>query len=200
MKTYNDSNQADKAHSEPHRDAQGYLPEQQPASSKKRHLITAILWACVTFVVGYMALLVCLSYDNAAKADGSAVKASAVKTTIVNMAHGGYDKDLSKTISGQANRHTMAFFVSEVLPVSQTGRADHTAHLTPSQGKTIYSKANACNGYDGVTSQNTIAIWRICGAVTNSTESEPHHLMLTSTHDVLSVVSTQKLLGGHTHA
>ena len=99
----------------------------------------------------------------------------------------GYYIDLSKISSGQASRHTLAFFVSNICLASQAKHDSSTAPIYLSQGKTVY---------DGVTSQNKIANRRICGAVSTDTESEPRHPIPLP----YSVASTQKTVGGHHNA
>ncbi|MGE6390445.1 hypothetical protein ACQKDP_07625 [Psychrobacter pacificensis] len=96
----------------------------------------------------------------------------------------GYYINLSKISSGQASRHTLAFFVSNICLASQAKHDSSTAPIYLSQGKTVY---------DGVTSQNKIANRRICGAVSTDTESEPRHPILLP----YSVALTQKTVGGY---
>jgi len=103
---------------------------------------------------------------------------------IATNTNNGYYKDLSKISSGQASRHTLAFFVSNICLASQAKHDSSTAPIYLSQGKTVY---------DGVTSQNKIANRRICGAVSTDTESEPRHPIPLP----YSVASTQKTVGGY---
>jgi hypothetical protein len=100
----------------------------------------------------------------------------------------GYYIDLSKISSGQASRHTLAFFVSNICLTSQVKHDTSTTPIYPPRGETVY---------DGVTSQNKIALGRICGAVSTDTESEPRHPIPLN---VNSVTPTQKSVGGHYHA
>ena len=100
------------------------------------------------------------------------------------------NKDLSKSHSGQASRYSLAFFVPKFRLLSQSG--DNKAQIHPPQftGVNRHIMPALAAVYDGVTLQNKRK--PICRAVTNSTESEPHHPMIFH-----SVVLTQKLLGGY---
>ena len=100
------------------------------------------------------------------------------------------NKDLSKSHSGQASRYPLAFFVPKFRLLSQSG--DNKAQIHPPQftGVNRHIMPALAAVYDGVTLQNKRK--PICRAVTNSTESEPHHPMIFH-----SVVLTQKLLGGY---
>lgn len=100
------------------------------------------------------------------------------------------NKDLSKTISGQASRHSLAFFVPKFRLLSQSGDNKAQIHLPQFTGVNRHIMPALAAVYDGVTLQNKRK--PICRAVTNSTESEPHHPMIFH-----SVVLTQKLLGGY---
>ena len=101
------------------------------------------------------------------------------------------NRDLSKTISGQASRYSLAFFVPKFRLLSQSG--DNKAQIHPPQftGVNRHIMPALAAVYDGVTLQNS-PFWVICRAVSSRTESEPHHPM--TFH---SVVITQKLLGGY---
>lgn len=110
----------------------------------------------------------------------------------------GYYTDLSKNVSGQASRYLLAFFVPDnsaasqavTMPSSTTLRA----HLSVSRGYSLISIAShLLTDYDGLTLQNTIAVRRICRAVTNVTESKTRHPILLP----YSVALTQKTLGGY---
>ena len=101
------------------------------------------------------------------------------------------NKDLSKTISGQASRYSLAFFVPKFRLLSQSGDNKAQIHLPQFTGVNRHMMPALAAVYDGVTLQNS-PFWVICRAVTNSTESEPHHPMIFH-----SVVLTQKLLGGY---
>ena len=101
------------------------------------------------------------------------------------------NKDLSKTISGQASRYSLAFFVPKFRLLSQSGDNKAQIHLPQFTGVNRHIMPALAAVYDGVTLQNS-PFWVICRAVTNSTESEPHHPMIFH-----SVVLTQKLLGGY---
>ncbi len=100
------------------------------------------------------------------------------------------NKDLSKTISGQASRYSLAFFVPKFRLLSQSGDNKAQIHLPQFTGVNRHIMPALAAVYDGVTLQNKRK--PICRAVTNSTESEPHHPMMFH-----SVVLTQKLLGGY---
>ena len=101
-----------------------------------------------------------------------------------------YYKTLSKLVSGQPFRLSLAFFVSNICLASQAKHIVSTAPYYLSQGKSVY---------DGVTSQNTIALGRICGAVANKTESEPRHLIRPVFNTGYNVALTHNLLGGSYH-
>lgn len=101
------------------------------------------------------------------------------------------NRDLSKTISGQASRYSLAFFVPKFRLLSQSGDNKAQIHLPQFTGVNRHIMPALAAVYDGVTLQNS-PFWVICRAVTNSTESEPHHPMIFH-----SVVLTQKLLGGY---
>ena len=101
------------------------------------------------------------------------------------------NKDLSKTISGQASRYSLAFFVPKFRLLSQSGDNKAQIHLPQFTGVNRHIMPALAAVYDGVTLKNS-PFWVICRAVTNSTESEPHHPMIFH-----SVVLTQKLLGGY---
>ena len=100
------------------------------------------------------------------------------------------NRDLSKTISGQASRYSLAFFVPKFWLASQASQDKDTTHHPKSIGVNRHIMPALAAVYDGVTLQNKRK--PICRAVTNSTESEPHHPMIFH-----SVVLTQKLLGGY---
>lgn len=110
----------------------------------------------------------------------------------------GYYIDLSKNVSGQASRYSLAFFVPDnsaasqavTMPSSTTLRA----HLSASRGHSLISIAShLLTDYDGLTLQNKRAERRICRAVTNVTESKTRHPILLP----YSVALTQKTLGGY---
>lgn len=77
---------------------------------------------------------------------------------------------------------------AETVKVTDIDSATHHPKLT---GVNRHIMPALAAVYDGVTLQNS-PFWVICRAVTNSTESEPHHPMIFH-----SVVLTQKLLGGY---
>ena len=112
----------------------------------------------------------------------------------------GYYIGLSKNVSGQASRYLLAFFVPDnsaasqavTMPSSTTLRA----HLSASRGHSLISIAShLLTDYDGLTLQNTIAVRRICRAVTNVTESKTRHPIPL----LYSVALTQKTLGAIHH-
>ena len=115
---------------------------------------------------------------------------------IATNTNNGYYIDLSKLNSGQASRDTLAFFVPDNSAASQavtiySSIAPH-AYLSASRGQTIISIANhLLTDYDGLTLQNKIAVRRICGAVSNKTESKTRHPIPLP----YSVAFTQNLLG-----
>ncbi|WP_457857164.1 hypothetical protein [Psychrobacter pulmonis] len=108
----------------------------------------------------------------------------------------GYYIDLSNLISDLPSRKTLAFFVPDNSAASQaitmSSSTAPQAHLSASRGQTIISIANhLLTDYDGLTLQNTIAVRRICGAVSNKTESKTRHPIPLP----YSVAFTQNLLG-----
>ena len=112
----------------------------------------------------------------------------------------GYYIDLSKITSGQASRYLLAFFVPDNSPASQAVTMPSStalnAHLSASRGHSLISIANhLLTDYDGLTLQNTIAVRRICRAVTNVTESKTRHPILLP----YSVALTHKSLGAIHH-
>ena len=106
---------------------------------------------------------------------------------IATNTNSGYYRGLSKLISGLPSRTSLAFFVPDICIASQAKQDNSTAliHLPASRkhgGNTVY---------DGLTLQNKIAERRICGAVSNKTESKTRHPI----HLPYSVTFTQNLLG-----
>lgn len=100
---------------------------------------------------------------------------------------------LSKLSSGKAKPQLLAFFVPDNRLTSQVNdepSATLLPHFTGVNRHILLATLPAV--YDGVTLQNTIALWRICEAVATKTESEPHHPMMFH-----SVVLTQNLVGGY---
>ena len=117
---------------------------------------------------------------------------------IATNTNNGYYIDLSKNVSGQASRYSLAFFVPDNSAASQAVTMPSStalnAHLSASRGHSLISIANhLLTDYDGLTLQNTIAVRRICRAVTNVTESKTRHPILLP----YSVALTQKTLGGY---
>ena len=108
----------------------------------------------------------------------------------------GYYIDLSNLISDLPSRKPLAFFVPDNSAASQAvtiySSIAPQAHLSASRGQTIISIANhLLTDYDGLTLQNKIAVRRICGAVSNKTESKTRHPIPLP----YSVAFTQNLLG-----
>ncbi len=108
----------------------------------------------------------------------------------------GYYIDLSNLISDLPSRKPLAFFVLDNSAASQAvtiySSIAPQAHLSASRGQTIISIANhLLTDYDGLTLQNKIAVRRICGAVSNKTESKTRHPIPL----LYSVAFTQNLLG-----
>lgn len=99
-------------------------------------------------------------------------------------------------VSGKAKPQLLAFFVPENRLTSQvTDKPSATLlpHFTGVNRHILLATLPAV--YDGVTLQNTIALWRICEAVADVTESEPHHPMMFH-----SVINIQKPTSGGYHA
>ena len=112
----------------------------------------------------------------------------------------GYYIDLSKNVSGQASRYSLAFFVPDnsaasqavTMPSSTTLRT----HLSASRGHSLISIAShLLTDYDGLTLQNKTAVRRICRAVSVKTESKTRHPIFL----LYSVALTQNLTGGSYH-
>ena len=108
----------------------------------------------------------------------------------------GYYIDLSNLISDLPSRKPLAFFVPDNSAASQaitmSSSTAPQAHLSASRGQTIISIANhLLTDYDGLTLQNKRAVRRICGAVSNKTESKTRHPIPLP----YSVAFTQNLLG-----
>lgn len=108
----------------------------------------------------------------------------------------GYYIDLSNLISDLPSRKPLAFFVPDNSAASQAVTTQSStapqAHLSATRGQTIIPIANhLLTDYDGLTLQNKIAVRRICGAVSNKTESKTRHPILLP----YSVAFTQNLLG-----
>ena len=99
------------------------------------------------------------------------------------------NKDLSKTISGQASRYSLAFFVPKFRLLSQSGDNKSQIHLPQFAGVNRHIMPALAAVYDGVTLQN-----KPIGEYSRRfyvTESEPHHPMMFH-----SVVNTQKTTSG----
>ena len=121
---------------------------------------------------------------------------------IASETNSGYDKGLSKNVSGYANRTPLAFFmldnsVDSQIPFIKLSIAPK-ALLSAIRGYTLILMAvpqRLPANYDGMTLQNKTAVRQICRAVTNVTESEPRHPIFIT----YSVTSTQKTLGDGYH-
>lgn len=112
----------------------------------------------------------------------------------------GYYIDLSKNVSGQASRDTLAFFVPDNNTASQAViMSSSTAPNAPKNASReqylIFMAApkGLPANYEGLTLQNKRAERRICRAVTNVTESKTSHPISL----LYSVTFTQKTLGGY---
>ena len=112
------------------------------------------------------------------------------KNSLLLVAGMGQNITLSKTNSDTPNRYPLAFFMPKYRLTSQVSDNLSITHLTHFTGLNRHTYAQSVTSYGGVTLQNKRK--PICRAVTNSTESEPHHPMIFH-----SVVLTQKLLGGY---
>ncbi|KAA0929511.1 hypothetical protein FQ082_01965 [Psychrobacter sp. ANT_H56B] len=111
-----------------------------------------------------------------------------------------YYRDLSKLVSGRASRNLLAFFVPDNSSASQAATICSSiaprAHLSALRGQTIIYMANHLpTDYDGLTLQNKIVFGRICGAVSNKTESKARHPIPL----LYRVTLTQNLLGAIRH-
>lgn len=119
-----------------------------------------------------------------------------MKQAVATNDNSGYYIDLSNLISDLPSRKPLAFFVPDNSAASQAVTIQSSiapqAHLSATRGQTIISKVSTLStDYDGLTLQNKIAERRICGAVSNKTESKTRHPILLP----YSVAFTQNLLG-----
>ena len=119
---------------------------------------------------------------------------------IATSGNSGYYIDLSKLNSDLPSRKPLAFFVPDNSAASQAVTMPTStalrAHLSASRGQTIISIANhLLTDYDGLTLQNTIAVRRICRAVSVKTESKTRHPILLP----YSVAHTHNLTGAIHH-
>lgn len=112
----------------------------------------------------------------------------------------GYYIDLSKNVSGQASRDTLAFFVPDNNAASQavimsSSTAPNARKNASREQYLIFMAApkGLPANYEGLTLQNKRAERRICRAVTNVTESKTSHPISL----LYSVTFTQKTLGGY---
>jgi len=156
---------------------------QTHSANQGRLLIIAIAWLAGLSVI--CSIVGCQQALKAIATDGAS----------------GYDERLSKLVSGQPIRNPLAFFVPDNGAASQAvtmpSSTAPNALKNASRGQTIISMANHLPAdYDGLTLQNRTAERRICGAVSNKTESKTRHPILS----LYSVAFTQNLLGGHNHA
>ena len=114
----------------------------------------------------------------------------------------GYYIDLSKNVSGQASRYSLAFFVPDNSAASQAVTMPSSTapptQISASRGQYLISMAatqGLLTDYDGLTLQNKIAVRRICRAVSVKTESKTRHPILLP----YSVAFTQKTTQGAIH-
>ena len=119
---------------------------------------------------------------------------------IASEGNSSYYIDLSKISSGQASRDILAFFVPDNRAASQAVTIQSStapkAHLSATREHSLISIANyLLTDYDGLTLQHTIAVRRICRAVTTNTESKTRHPISL----LYSVALTHKLVGGSYH-
>lgn len=112
----------------------------------------------------------------------------------------GYYRDLSKNVSGQANRYLLAFFVPDNSTASQavTIQSSTAPNAPKNASREQYLIFTAVFqglpvSYEGLTLQNKRAERQICRAVTNVTESKTSHPISL----LYSVKFTQKTLGGY---
>ncbi|WP_227428862.1 hypothetical protein [Psychrobacter sp. I-STPA6b] len=94
-----------------------------------------------------------------------------------------YDGVLLKISSGQASRYPLAFFVFDICLASQAKQTISTNSHPQVIGVNRHIMPTMATSYDGVTSQNKRALWRICGAVSVRAESEPRHPIPLTTYD-----------------
>ena len=111
-----------------------------------------------------------------------------------------YYRVLSKLISGRASRNLLAFFVPDdsVDPQIYSNKSDIALSLYSKESigwTTISMASHLPTDYDGLTLQNKIVFGRICGAVSNKTESKTCHPIPL----LYSVTHTQNLLGAIHH-
>ena len=104
------------------------------------------------------------------------------------------NRDLSKTISGQASRYSLAFFVPKFRLLSQSGDNKAQIHLPQFTGVNRHTYAHSVTSYGGVTLQNK-PIGEYAGRFC-ITESEPRHPL----RNFRSVALSQNHTGGHNHA
>ena len=154
----------------------------KPKQSKRALLLSFIIFMAWVAGIGFLISLIACQ----------PVQPKPIATNTNN----GYYRDLSKISSDMPSRTLLAFFVPDNSAASQavTIRSSTApqAHLSATRGQTIISKVTTSpTDYDGLTLQNTIAERRICGAVSNKTESKTRHPILLP----YSVAFTQNLLG-----
>ncbi len=119
---------------------------------------------------------------------------------IATNTNNGYYIDLSKNVSGQANRYLLAFFVPDNSTASQavTIQSSTAPNAPKNASREQYLIFMAVFqslpvSYEGLTLQNKRAERQICRAVTNVTESKTSHPIPL----LYSVKFTQKTLGGY---
>lgn len=163
-----------------------HTPAMPPQAGKRGLLLRFVLFMAQVAVIGLL-----LSFISHALADSKPIATNTNK---------GYDIDLSKLNSDMPSRTPLAFFVPDTSPASQAvTRASSTApnaHTRATRGQYLISKVNTSpTSYDGLTLQNTIAVRRICRAVSCRTESKTRHPISL----LYSVALTQKLQGAIHH-
>lgn len=177
MNQYNDTNNAPNA------------PKQR-ASEQNNNKIAARLNEIIQTIIAASFIMMVLAFITHCQPANA-------KNHLQSMAGMMDNRVLSNNhVSGKAKPQLLAFFVPENRLTSQVNdepSATLLPHFTGVNRHILLATLPAV--YDGVTLQNTIALWRICEAVADVTESEPHHPMMFH-----SVVNTQKPTSGGYHA
>ena len=172
-----------KANSQPH-----HTPDNEPQAGKRGLLLRFFIFMAWVAAIGLLIGLLL-----------SLIACQPVQPKqIASDYSSGYYIDLSKINSDLPSRKPLAFFVPDTSAASQAVTIPSStapqAYSSATRGQTIISIANhLLTDYDGLTLQNTIAVRRICRAVTNVTESKTRHPIPLP----YSVAFTQKTLGGY---